>query len=125
MTVYIVYKNVLLTDLLTLIVLGTPNVVNSMTAGVEFVPMIWGYWGQQFPALEYDTVLGFNEPNHSDQSDLDPESAAYAWLELQESYPDKTLVSPSASPPNTEEWFSEFFEICQNIGCRIDYLGTT
>ena len=49
-----------------------------------FVPMIWGYWGQQFPALPgHDTVLGFNEPNHSGQADLDPETAAWAWLELQ------------------------------------------
>ena len=49
-----------------------------------FVPMIWGYWGQQFPALPgHDTVLGFNEPNHPGQADLDPETAAWAWLELQ------------------------------------------
>ena len=46
--------------------------------------MIWGYWGQDFPALpDYDTVLGFNEPNHADQSNLSPEAAAYAWMELQ------------------------------------------
>ena len=55
--------------------------------------MIWGYWGQQFPALDqYDTILGFNEPNHVDQSNLDPETAAYAWLELQLAYPGKILA---------------------------------
>lgn len=91
---------------------------------VTFVPMIWGYWGQQFPALEqFDTILGFNEPNHVDQSNMDPETAAYAWLELQVAYPDKILVSPSASPPTTEQWFDDFFQICEAIGCRIDYLG--
>jgi len=90
-----------------------------------FVPMIWGYWGQDFPALpDYDTVLGFNEPNHADQSNLSPEAAAYAWMELQAAYPDKILVSPSASPPNAEQWFDEFFDICNSIGCRIDYLAT-
>ena len=89
-----------------------------------FIPMIWGYWGQEFPALEYDTVLGFNEPNHADQANMDPEVAAYAWLRLQEAYPDKTLVSPSASPPHTEEWFDQFFEVCDVIGCRVDYLAT-
>ena len=89
-----------------------------------FVPMIWGYWGQQFPQLEFDTVLGFNEPNHADQANMDPEVAAYAWLRLQEAYPEKTLVSPSASPPHTEEWFDQFFEVCDVIGCRVDYLAT-
>jgi len=92
-----------------------------------FVPMIWGYWGQEFPALdEYDTILGFNEPNHVDQSNLSPEQAAIGWMELQAAYPDKTLVSPSASPGSyhPEDWFEEFFEICEALGCRIDYLAT-
>jgi len=89
-----------------------------------FVPMIWGYWGQELPGLDQDTVLGFNEPNHHNQANLDPEKAAYAWLELQAAYPDKVLVSPSASPPNTEEWFDQFFEVCDVIGCRVDYLAT-
>ena len=69
-----------------------------------FVPMIWGYWGQQFPALPgYDTVLGFNEPNHSGQADLDPETAAWAWLELQVGrhgaiVSNMTLVCPGRLP---------------------------
>lgn len=91
----------------------------------EFVPMIWGWYGQQLPPLpDYDTVLGFNEPNHASQANLSPEEAALGWMELQAAYPDKTLVSPSASPPNTEEWFDEFFEICEALGCRVDYIGT-
>ena len=49
--------------------------------------MIWGWSGpgQQFPSLPSSatTVLGFNEPNHPGQADLDPETAAWAWLELQ------------------------------------------
>ena len=89
-----------------------------------FVPMIWGYYGGGFPELEFDTVLGFNEPNHHNQANLEPEEAAYAWLEMQAAYPDKILVSPSASPPNTEEWFDAFFEVCEVLGCRVDYLAT-
>ena len=77
--------------------------------GVEdpegFVPMIWGYGNHPFPEIDFDTVLGFNEPNHHNQANIDPDEAAYAWLEMQAAYPDKILVSPSASPPNTEEWF--------------------
>merc|ERR1712227_703237 len=93
----------------------------------EFVPMIWGWYGQQLPPLpDYDTVLGFNEPNHASQANLSPEAAALGWMELQAAYPDKTLVSPSASPGSyhPEDWFEEFFAICEELGCRIDYLAT-
>ena len=33
------------------------------------------------------------------------------------------LVSPSASPPNAEDWFDQFFEFCDALGCRVDYIG--
>jgi len=97
----------------------------------EFVPMIWGYHEDQ-PwhddesdpvAAKYHTILGFNEPNHSDQSDIDPETAAAAWIEIQEMYPDKILVSPAPAGGNTN-WFDKFFEFCEVLGCRIDYLAT-
>ena len=92
----------------------------------NFIPMIWGYWGdiKDIHAEPYDTILGFNEPNHKDQSNLSPEEAAFAWIELQEKYPEKVLVSPCASAPNTTLWFDEFFDICKELGCRIDYLST-
>ena len=92
----------------------------------NFIPMIWGYWGdiKDIHAEPYDTILGFNEPNHKDQSNLSPEEAAFAWIELQEKYPEKKLVSPCASAPNTTLWFDEFFDICKELGCRIDYLST-
>ena len=92
----------------------------------SFIPMIWGYWGHinEIKADPYDTILGFNEPNHKDQSNLSPEEAAFGWIDLQETYPDKILVSPCASAPNTTEWFDEFFSICEELGCKIDYLAS-
>ena len=109
----------------------------------DFIPMIWGFWGQigrygrtlregkflqgevmDIKADPFDTIFGFNEPNHEGQSNLSPQKAAYAWIDLQEKYPEKILVSPSASPPNTEKWFDDFFSICSELGCRIDYLAT-
>ena len=42
--------------------------------------MIWTK-KQHYPKLDgYDTVLGFNEPNHKDQANMSPESAAYHWM---------------------------------------------
>ena len=83
-----------------------------------FVPMIWGYhednpWhdDESDPvAAKYHTILGFNEPNHADQSDIDPETAAAAWIEIQEMYPDRILVSPAPAGGNTV-WFNKFFEV--------------
>jgi len=97
----------------------------------SFVPMIWGYhedapWHsdeQDIVGEEYPIVLGFNEPNHADQSNLSPQEAAQGWMEIQELYPDKLLVSPAPAGGNTH-WFDEFFEVCEALGCRVDYLAT-
>jgi len=96
-----------------------------------FVPMIWGYhednpWhdDESDPVAEkYPIILGFNEPNKGDQSDISPETAAAAWIEIQEMYPDRLLVSPAPAGGNTN-WFDPFFEACEELGCRIDYLAT-
>ena len=80
--------------------------------------MIWGYhedapWhdDESNPVAEkYHTILGFNEPNHADQSDIDPETAAAAWIEIQEMYPDRILVSPAPAGGSTT-WFDKFFEV--------------
>ena len=37
----------------------------------------------KFLDCRYPIILGFNEPNHKDQSDLSPEVAAAAWIEIQ------------------------------------------
>jgi len=97
-----------------------------------FVPMVWGYHEEDRPWHDdindpvdekYPIILGFNEPNHSDQSDIDPETAAVAWVELQEMYPDRILVSPAPAGGDTN-WFDKFFEYCEVLNCRIDYLAT-
>ena len=51
----------------------------------SFIPMIWGYWGHinEIQADPYDTILGFNEPNHKDQSNLSPEETAFGWIDIQ------------------------------------------
>ena len=35
----------------------------------------------------------------------------------------QTLVSPAPAAGNTN-WFDPFFEACEVLGCRIDYLAT-
>jgi len=78
-------------------------------------------------ALKYNQFISeiqiFSEPNRPDQSDLDPELAAIEHVKLQELYPDKVMVSPATANYDTE-WMDQFWQHCQNLGCRIDYLAT-
>ena len=98
---------------------------------VEFMPMVYGVPGvghhanTDFPDVpdEYNIVLGFNEPNRPEQANLTPEEAALAWIEFQEKYPGKELVSPATAGADTE-WFDAFMEACDVLGCRFDYLAT-
>ena len=69
--------------------------------GKQFIPMITGYLEEDKPWMDdindpvddqYDIILGFNEPNRPDHSDIPPEVAASAWIELQNIYPDKVNI---------------------------------
>ena len=64
-------------------------------ADKSFVPMVWNIQLMQEDPVEerYPILLGFNEPNHEDQSNIEPELAAAAWIELQNLYPDKVSNS--------------------------------
>ena len=99
------------------------------------VPMVWGYrsgknlTGRIPDDSEY--VLGFNEPNHSPQSNLTPQQAVEGWREIERVAGHRKLISPAAAPcgagppkclNNTIEWFDEFFRLC--TGCRVDFLAT-
>ena len=66
-------------------------------------------------AEKYPAILGFNEPNmpnHNwpNKTTMEPEFAAIDWLEIQEMYPHKILVSP-APAGGSLEWFDPFFEV--------------
>lgn len=97
-----------------------------------YIPMIWGHQAlinmNISDAASY--ILGFNEPNHFEQSNITAKQAAIYWRELERKSRDKLLVSPAASKcthvtgchGDAMEWFDEFFENCK--GCRVDYLAT-
>eukprot|EP01083_Nonionella_stella_P090848 253880_1 len=105
---------------------------------IEYVPMKWG-WSHsnnisaiQFPE-QFTTILGFFQPNKKTASNLSPSAAVDAWKAIQNRFPDKTLVSPSAAPcidlsqcldefGSQQAWFDEFFRLC-NDTCRVDYIA--
>ncbi|GAA1597376.1 sigma-70 family RNA polymerase sigma factor [Actinoplanes couchii] len=69
-------------------------------AGVEFVPMIWGAKDLTDATLrkaksEGDVLLGFNEPDLAEQSNMSVEDALAAWPRLQAT--GMKLVSPAVA----------------------------
>jgi hypothetical protein len=79
--------------------------------GVESVPNIWGVSDIGKPLGGNSAwLLGFNEPDGSDQANLTPEAAAVAWRRLELAYPDRKLASPQVLHPGDwlERWYAAY-----------------
>ncbi|XP_067649112.1 uncharacterized protein [Haliotis asinina] len=97
----------------------------------EFIPMVWGYNGQAISLPRHSKyVLGFNEPNHEDQSRMTPGYAAANWPKLEAAAQDRLLMSPAPArcgvvgglcTYTTFDWLDKFFSACK--GCRVDYIA--
>jgi hypothetical protein len=91
-----------------------------------FVPMIWGS-GSVASALQgiakagYKTVLGFNEPNKSDQANLSVADAIALWPDLT-SNPDIRVGSPAVSDDG-RAWLEDFMDQAQKKGLRVDFIA--
>eukprot|EP01111_Echinosteliopsis_oligospora_P004319 TRINITY_DN1691_c0_g1_i1.p1 TRINITY_DN1691_c0_g1~~TRINITY_DN1691_c0_g1_i1.p1 ORF type:complete len:268 (+),score=54.44 TRINITY_DN1691_c0_g1_i1:103-906(+) len=100
------------------------------SSDTEFVPMLWG------PGQEGDfetqlknggfsgstSVLGFNEPDNSGQSNLSPQEAADIWNQYLQPLAGKYQLGAPAvtSAPSGIPWLQQFFQACS--GCRIDFI---
>jgi len=111
--------------------------VTSSVVGAEFVPMIWGTNGMTDDALKatcqainamYQAkkcffVLGFNEPDLSDQSNMTVATALDKWQIMSETLdPGLKLVSPAPSYP-TRQWLYDFVAGCDSRKLRLDYIA--
>ena len=76
--------------------------------GIESVPMIGNA-----DRVAYDLggnsvwILGFNEPDLAVQSNITPEYAAQLWRQIETRYPQRKLVSPAVSDPDSG-WLLRF-----------------
>ena len=116
---------------------------NVSAGDIGFVPMLWGRSALARTnasavraAYAPYALLGFNEPNHRGQSNLEPAAAAAMWPAVEKMAADMgvtTLVSPAAAPcggavptvctfGNVLPWFEAFHGNC--TGCRIDAVAT-
>ncbi|MDE6818217.1 MAG: carbohydrate-binding protein [Muribaculaceae bacterium] len=104
--------------------------------GMEFVPMCWSgsydenrirAYAQSHPETKY--LLGFNEPNFTNQANMTPQAAAAAWPRVQALAKELglKLVAPamnySPNPPyqSPTQWFDEFVALVGSDA--FDYLA--
>lgn len=91
-----------------------------------FVPMIWGS-GSVAAALQsianagYEVVLGFNEPNKSDQANMTVDQAIALWPGLTAD-PNIRVGSPAVSDDG-RAWLEDFMDRVQEEGLRVDFIA--
>ena len=94
---------------------------------VEFVPMLWsGNGADQFAEKARSQgakyILGFNEPERTDQARMSPGDAAQIWKQHVEPLREQGIRLGSPGVAGTDEglnWLQDFL----NEGCHIDFLA--
>ncbi len=110
---------------------------------VDFAPMAWnasgvngvGTYADRDSTIKY--ILGFNEPNFKEQSNMTPSQAAKAWPALQKiaQKHDLKIVSPAVNYCSKEgsvfengtyytnpfTYLDDFLKVCDT--CQIDFIG--
>ncbi len=102
----------------------------ALPAGVEFVPMDWGYYGNKNGSLVQwlkkvkrqpgvKTLLGFNEPDGKDQANLSVDKALEGWPYLMQT--GLTLGSPAAVHPDGD-WMKAFMTQADQKHLRVNFV---
>ena len=91
-----------------------------------FVPMIWGGTDvagaiKAVGNAGYTTVLGFNEPNKTDQANMTVDAAIALWPTLT-SNPNIRVSSPAVSDDG-RAWLESFMTQVKAKGLRVDFIA--
>jgi hypothetical protein len=95
-------------------------------ASIRFVPMCWGWNPRSLTSIaklrsqKPSLLFGFNEPDHTDQSNLTADAALAAWPNLQGIATE--LVSPSCAQPQSE-WMQSFIATAEKSKLQVDSIG--
>ncbi len=102
----------------------------SVPTGVEFVPMVWGWYGDKSgkaaqtianlkSTLHSRYLLGFNEPDNKTQSNMSVSSALKVWPILMTS--NLPLGAPGAVHADGP-WMQRFMAGAKAAGDRVDFV---
>lgn len=96
----------------------------------EFVPMIWGRESLRQNAIDEvrsemernrtSNLLGFNEPDHPEQSDMSVQSAIKYWPQLEET--GLRLGSPAPAEA-LGDWLRRFMDEAASKDLRVDFIS--
>jgi putative glycosyl hydrolase len=104
---------------------ASPN--GARAKGVEFVPMIWGAAAADQATLNRakknsTVLLGFNEPDFKDQSNLSVDAALDLWPKLEAT--GLRLGGPAVAAGANQEgqWLDLFMDGAKQRGYRVDFI---
>lgn len=86
----------------------------------EFVPEKWGaggLWDGVYKIQESTHLMGYNEPDHSEQSNVTVEKAIEEWPLLMQT--GMRLGSPATT---NYDWLYNFMDKCKKLNYRVDYV---
>lgn len=93
---------------------------------MQFVPMRhnlgWDAWEVINAQEEVAELLGYNEPDRPDQSNMTVEEAIAQWPEFFKS--GLRLGSPAPASTNGNNWLKNFMNICDELNYRVDFMVT-
>ena len=103
----------------------------ALPAGVTFSPMQHNRWWPGWDTLYQSRpgwltssqaawMLGFNEPDHTDQANMTTDEAIALWPQLEQT--DIPLVSPAAAKA-FGGWLADFYTKANARGFRVDYTA--
>ncbi|MCD5354610.1 glycoside hydrolase family protein [Kineosporia mesophila] len=105
---------------------SAPNGVKA-PQGVDFVPMIWGADSVTTANLATarkngDTLLGFNEPDLAEQSNMSVTKALNLWPKLEKTK--MRLGSPAVAwgADQNGQWLDKFMKGAKKRGYRVDFI---
>lgn len=103
---------------------------NNIPENVDFVPMFWGKGSVNTNSIDHvtqliaqgkiNTVLGFNEPDKTEQSNVSVADAIALWPQLEAL--GVRLGAPSPANVTSDPWLEEFMTAAKANNLRVDYL---
>ncbi len=97
-----------------------PANADEKTYNQEFVPEKWGaggMWDGVYKIQEATHLMGYNEPDHSEQSNVSVEKAIEEWPLMMQT--GMRLGSPATT---NYTWLYSFMDKCKKLNYRVDYV---
>lgn len=102
------------------------NLDQSSTLDKEYVAIRQERWWPDLASADWQArginhVLGYNEPDNEDQSDIAVSDAIWSWPDML--YPGLRAGSPATTDGGLDSWLYPFIEQADDAGLRVDFVA--